>query len=65
MLGSDDVDVVHGSGNVARRGVEGRGTGHAGVEMARDMEAGRGFMLDTNARLVDGYMCVYIGAVWC
>jgi len=52
-LGSDDVDVVHGSGNVARRGVDGRGARHAGVEMARDMEAGRGFMLDEHARLVD------------
>jgi hypothetical protein len=49
-FGSDDVEVVHGSGKVARRGVEGRGARHDGVEVAREMEAGRGCIADEDVK---------------
>lgn len=36
-----DVDVVPGNGNVARRGVGGRGVSHEGVAIVRDIGRGR------------------------
>jgi hypothetical protein len=55
MLGSDDVDVVHGSGKVARRGVDSRGSSHDGVEIASGMETGRGRILDEGIESLDDF----------
>jgi hypothetical protein len=41
IIQSDESDVLHGSGEVARRGVEGRGTHQEIGWMVREAEAGR------------------------